>query len=99
MAETRETAPAMWVPGPEQQGAQLGEGRGTAAKSDPFRRRRATPAKREFNVSRVPREGNRPRLHPSKSRSVRMKTLVVIPTALTPSRERERGLRREAERR
>src|ERR1700684_2696959 len=56
MAETRETAPAMWVLGPEQQGAQLVEGWGTAPKSDPFRRRRATPAKARIQrLARAPR--------------------------------------------
>src|ERR1700677_4730787 len=56
MAETRETAPAMWVLGPEQQGAQLVEGWGTAPKSDPFRHRRATPAKARIQrLARAPR--------------------------------------------
>jgi hypothetical protein len=46
----------MWVLGPEQQGAQLVEGWGTAPKSDPFRRRRATPAKARIQrLARAPR--------------------------------------------
>ena len=83
MAETRETAPAMWGLGPEQQGAQLVEGWEQPRSLTRFGVDAPPRQKREFSVLRVPREGNRPRLHRGKSLSVRMKTMA--PTAISSS--------------